>query len=226
MDTIRLVPRLPLRISDRIRAFLTALLSVPLRADPHRSVTRPIPPAAPENAPAGSGTEENADKSREELNARAETILTRYGNSILRLAYSYLHNMADAEEVVQDTLVQFLKTAPTFSNDKHEEAWLMRVAGNLSKNRIRYNRVRSTDELNDELVAEEREDLSFVWEAVKALPVKYREVIHLFYHEGWSTAEIARILQRNESTVRSCLSRGRTLLRDILKEAYDFEGTI
>ena len=58
---------------------------------------------------------------------------------------------------------------------------------------------------------------------MKSLPVKYREVIHLFYHEGYSTAEIARILQRNESTVRSCLSRGRAQLKTILKEAYDFE---
>ena len=216
MDTVRPRLPLPLRIADRLRAFSATLLSL-LTASPLKSaVTEPIPAA---------GTE-TADADREELNRRAESILTRYGNSILRLAYSYLHNMADAEEIVQDTLVQFLKTAPVFADSTHEEAWLMRVAGNLSKNRIRYNRIRSTDELNDELVAEEREDLSFVWEAVKSLPVKYREVIHLFYHEGYSTAEIARILERNESTVRSCLSRGRALLKTILKEAYDFEGTL
>lgn len=223
MENVRFVPTLPFRFSDRFRAFLTALISMSRRVEPRRSVTKPIPPAAPENGVLRDAAE---DGDREEINARAEAILTQYGNSILRLAYSYLHNMADAEEVVQDTLVQFLKTAPTFSGKTHEEAWLMRVAGNLSKNRLRYNRVRSTDELNDELVAEEREDLSFVWEAVKSLPVKYREVIHLFYHEGYSTAEIAGILQRNESTVRSCLSRGRALLKEILKEAYDFEGTI
>ena len=115
-----------------------------------------------------------------ETNGRAEMILTRFGDSILRYAYTYLHNMSDAEEVLQDTLVQFLKTAPEFESENHEKAWLLRVAANLSKNRIRYNKLRETDELNEELVAEEREDLSFVWEAVKSLPVKYREVIHLF----------------------------------------------
>ena len=214
MDTVRTTLPLPRRIADRLRAFSAVFLRRRGSPLPLLAVTEPIPAA------------ETADEEREELNRRAEAILTRYGNSILRLAYSYLHNMADAEEIVQDTLVQFLKTAPVFADSTHEEAWLMRVAGNLSKNRIRYNRIRSTDELNDELVAEEREDLSFVWEAVKSLPVKYREVIHLFYHEGYSTAEIARILQRNESTVRSCLSRGRALLKAILKEAYDFEGTI
>ena len=93
-----------------------------------------------------------------ETNGRAEMILTRFGDSILRYAYTYLHNMSDAEEVLQDTLMQFLKTAPEFESENHEKAWLLRVAANLSKNRIRYNKLRETDELNDELVAEERED--------------------------------------------------------------------
>ena len=158
-----------------------------------------------------------------ETNGRAEMILTRFGDSILRYAYTYLHNMSDAEEVLQDTLMQFLKTAPEFESENHEKAWLLRVAANLSKNRIRYNKLRETDELNDELVAEEREDLSFVWEAVKSLPVKYREVIQLFYHEGYQTAQIAKVLGRNESTVRSDLRRGREKLKEVLKGEYDFE---
>ena len=96
------------------------------------------------------------------------------------------------------------------------------MAGNLAKNRIRYIRVRDADELCEELAAEQRDDLSFVWEAVKALPVKYREVIHLFYHEELTTAEIAAVLQRKETTVRSELSRGREKLKGILEEFYDF----
>ena len=147
----------------------------------------------------------------------------RFGNMILRLAYSYLHNTEDSEDVLQETLIQYIRTAPRFENDKHAKAWLLRVAANLSKNRIGSNKIRQSDELNDELIAEEREDLSFVWQAVKMLPPKQREVVHLFYQEGYSTAEIASILSRNESTVRSDLKRGREALRKILKEAYDFE---
>lgn len=157
------------------------------------------------------------------VNQRAEIILINYGNSILRLAYSYLHNMHDAEEVLQETLIQYLKTSPILENESHEKAWLFRVAINLSKNRISYNKIRNTDELNESLVAEQREDLSFVWEAVKELPVKYKEVIHLFYYEELSTAQIAKILKKNESTIRSRLMRGRKKLKSILKEAYDFE---
>lgn len=159
---------------------------------------------------------------REKIKYQAERMLSEYGNAVLRLAYAYLHNTADAEEVLQDTLVQFLKTAPVLNTKEHEKAWLLHVASNLSKNRIKYNAIRQTDELMEELAAEERDDLSFVWEAVKSLPDKFRVVIHLFYHEGYKTAQIARILDMKEATVRSNLARGRERLKNVLKEAYDF----
>ncbi|MGI6029120.1 MAG: RNA polymerase sigma factor [Candidatus Heteroscillospira sp.] len=178
-----------------------------------------------------SGDAENqADSSqtacREKINRQAERMLSEYGNAVLRLAYSYLHSMADAEEVLQDALVQFLKTAPVLNTKEYEKAWLLHAAANLSKNRIKYNAVRQTDELSEELAAESRDDLSFVWEAVKALPAKYREVVHLFYYEGYQTAQIARILDMREATVRSNLFRGREKLKTILQEAYDFEQKI
>ena len=160
---------------------------------------------------------------QKELALQAARLLDEYGNNILRLAYSYLHNSNDAEDIVQDTLLQFLKTAPSFAGPAHEKAWLLHVAGNLCKNRIRYNTLRETDELDETLAACSRTDLSFVWEAVKQLPEKYREVIHLYYCEDYSTAEVAHILKLNESTVRSHLRRGRQQLKTILKEEYDFE---
>ena len=163
---------------------------------------------------------------RAAINERAEYILNTYGDSILRYAYSYLHIMSDAEDILQNTLIQYLKTGPVFENAAHEKAWLLRVAANLSKNRLDYNSIRKTDELNEELAADERDDLSFVWEAVKSLPVKYREVIHLFYHEGCSVREISNILKRPEATVRSDLHRGRERLREILREEYDFDEAL
>ena len=165
----------------------------------------------------GEGTEPSV----EERNRQAEQLLDRYGQSVLRLSYAYLHNMSDAEEILQDTLVQFLKTSPVFESPNHEKAWLLRVASNLCKNRLIYVRRRRADPLSETLAQEDRPDLSFVWEAVKALPVHQREVVHLFYHEGFATAEIARIVGRKESTVRSDLRRARLRLKEILKEGYD-----
>ena len=160
---------------------------------------------------------------RDELNLRAEELLNEHGNSILRLAYSYLHNYADAEEVLQDTLINFVRAKPVFQNSRHARAWLLRVAANLSKNALKYKGRHETDELSESLIAEEKEDLSFVWEAVRELPEKYREVIHLYYYEGFSTADISQALGRSESSVRSELCRGRERLKKVLREDYDFE---
>ncbi len=160
--------------------------------------------------------------SREVINQQAERLLTDYGDTVLRMAYSYLHNTEDAEEILQDTLVQFLKAAPALESRAHEKAWFLHVAANLCRNRLKYNAIRQTDELADNLEAEGQSDLLFVWDAVKSLPEKYREVVHLYYFEGYQTAEIAKILGMKEVTVRSNLARGREKLKSVLKEAYDF----
>lgn len=170
-----------------------------------------------------AGNESGSLSRTEEINATAVRILNLYENDILRMAYSYLHNMEDAEDIVQDTVICYWQKAPQNMDMAKEKAWLLTVASNLSKNKIRYKKLRKTDELLDTLAQEEREDLFFVWEAVKTLPIKYREAVHLFYYEGYSTCDIAQILHRNESSVRSDLRRGREQLRKILKEAYDFE---
>lgn len=159
---------------------------------------------------------------REIINRKAEGILEEYGNSILRLAYSYLHSLADAEDVLQDTLIQYIRSAPTIENATHEKAWLLRVAINISKNKIKYKKRRDTTELDEGLVSVDEQDLQFVWEAVKNLPIIYSEVLHLFYHEDYSTAQIASILTKKETTVRSLLHRAREKLKIILKEEYDF----
>ena len=166
---------------------------------------------------------EEDEKSVRAFHQNAERLLDTYGNTVLRMAYSYLHNMSDAEEILQETLIKYLTVQPELHGSEHEKAWLLRVAANLSKNRLDYNRLRDTDELEETLVSQEREDLSFLWEAVKQLPEANREVIHLFYYEGYPTAQIAKILNRRESTVRSDLRRGRERLKKILKEEYDFE---
>ena len=161
---------------------------------------------------------------------RAGELLDAYGNNILRLAMSYTRSRADAEDVLQETLVRYLVTKPELASPDHEKAWLLRVAANLAKNRVRDNAVRATEELNEELVADEladeliaceKEDAAKLWKAVGKLSEAQREVVHLYYEEGYSTHEIARILDRNDATVRSDLHRARKALRDMVGEGYD-----
>ena len=96
------------------------------------------------------------------------------------------------------------------------------MAANLSKNRIEYNALRTSDELSDELAEEGQEDLSFVWDAVKELPVQFREVIHLHYYEA-IPLEIAKNLTRESVHCPFRPSPGREKLKTILQEGYDFE---
>ncbi len=151
-------------------------------------------------------------------------ILDLYGDSLYRLACSYLKNEADAQEVVQDTVIQLLRYDPDFSGDaKKEKGWLMKTAANLSRNRLRALKAHPPEELNEAFAAAETSDLKFVWEAVASLPVRYRELIHLYYQEGYTTKELAELTGRREATIRSDLHRAREQLKTILKESYDFE---
>ena len=153
-----------------------------------------------------------------------------YGDAILRMSFSYLHNIADAEDILQDTLLSLMKTTPTFSDAEHEKAWLLRVAINLCKNRLKsswFKRVEILDDYPDEKMTDSMSaNESILLEIVKRLPVKYREVIHLFYYESYSTAEIAGLLHKNESTVRSLLHRAREKLKEDLKGDDDFDEQI
>ena len=158
---------------------------------------------------------------------RLSALYDRWGTAVFRAAYAYLHNRSDAEDVLQDTFIQFMRTSPALESPTHEKAWLLRVAINLSKNKLNSVWFKHTDELEESYPCDDLDsDLAFVWDAVRALPPKYREPIHLFYHEGYSSAEIARILGQKENTVRSLLHRGRNLLKETLKEAYDFDESV
>lgn len=143
-----------------------------------------------------------------------ERILAAYGRGILHLAYSYLHSQPDAEDVLQDTMVQYLRAAPScFDSENGRRAWLYRVAANLCKNRLR-QAARNGGALPEDIPGEGiPEESLHLLDAVSRLPLKYREVIHLFYYEDATTAQIAELLGRRETTVRSELFRARKLLR-------------
>ena len=148
--------------------------------------------------------------------------LDRYGDHLLRLAMSYVHNQSDAEDIVQETMIQLIRKAPEFENEEHEKAWLYRVTINLSKNRLKANGRRRFEPLPETLTEETPEDFGYLWEAVAQLPEIQRSALHFFYYEGFSTKEIAQLLEMKESTLRSHLHRGRNQLEQLLKgEAPD-----
>lgn len=156
--------------------------------------------------------------------AKAEKYLSDFGDAMMRLAYSYVHNMYDAEDILQEALIKTLLADPSFKSEAHIKNYLMKVTANLSKNLLKKNknRLRRADELQQELVMAQQDigegSLYDLWQAVKKLPVPQREAVHLFYEEGCSTKEIASILGRKEPTVRSDLRRARKKLKKLLED--------
>ncbi len=170
--------------------------------------------------------------------------IDEYGDMLFKLCYVRLQNVQDAEDVVQEVFYQYLKKSPAFQSPEHEKAWLLKVALNAcrkvwrsawrrhqgdwpeeagdSGSEVTEDGITTMSVPGPEEAAFSREERRRLMSAVLALPVKYRDVIHLFYYEELSVKEIARVMGRVESTVTSQLTRGRELLKKSLKEEYDF----
>ena len=147
---------------------------------------------------------------------RLEALIDQYTNTLFRTALAILGDSYEAEDAVQDTFLRYLEKCPQFHDAGHEKAWLLTVCANGCKSRLRMRRSHPTVELLDTYPAPDG-DSGEVAEAVFALPANQRAAVHLFYYEGYSTEEIAKILGQRPGTVRSHLSRARETLRRVLK---------
>lgn len=152
-----------------------------------------------------------------------EMLIEKYKNNIYAVAFNICKNKHDAEDVVQDTFIQYLSHKKDFESEQHIRAWIIRVAINKAKNKNNLFFRRNLLPLEDymETLAFESDESHELFEAVIKLPEKYRIVIHLFYYEDYSVQEIADILKITQSNVKVRLSRGRLSLRKTLKEAWN-----
>ena len=149
-------------------------------------------------------------------------LIEKYSDMLIRITYSYMKNLSDAEDITQDVFIKLLEKKPTFENEEHEKAWLIRVSINQSKDKLKSSHYKKTEPLEDNLVHVTKEDNGVI-QAVLNLPVKYKSIVLLYYYEGYSIAEVANILSLKETTVGSQLSRARKKLKSILKEDFEYE---
>lgn len=147
-------------------------------------------------------------------------IVEKYFDMIYRLAVAQTKSREHADDVVQEVFLRFVRTDKVFESDDHIKAWLIRVAINCSRNVFTDSWAKKTVPLSDELVFN-TEEKSDVYYAAMELPQKYRTVIHLFYYEDLSIAQISQYLKIKESTIKSQLSRAREMLRTKLKGGYE-----
>lgn len=136
-------------------------------------------------------------------------------NSVYRLALTYLHSQAEAEDVCHDVFIKMIEHKISISPGK-ERAWLLTVTANECKDRLRFWRRHKNEELSDSIPAKDTQSLDIL-EIVMSLPVKERTTIYLYYYEGYSTREIAGILKLSESGVRSRMERARKHLKNKLE---------
>ena len=141
-------------------------------------------------------------------------LVSQNENRLYRAALSLLGDPQEAEDAVQDAFVRYLERAP--EELENPGAWLMRVLVNNCKSRLRlaWRRVGPLPDTLPAPAVEERE----VLEELFALPPADRAVLHLYYYEGYTTDEIARITGQRPGTVRTRLSRAREKLRRLLTE--------
>ena len=151
-----------------------------------------------------------------------QVVMEQYKDNLFSAAFSICKSAADADDVVQDTLIQYHMTDKQFDNEQHIRAWLLRVAINKAKNvnMSFWRRVSVPLEDYVETLIFETPEAKDLFREVMKLPEKYRIVIHLFYYEDYPVKKIAEILHTSENNVKVRLMRGRKMLRTVLKEAW------
>ena len=160
---------------------------------------------------------EEGDKWLNKLNKdEFESLVIENQISMYRLAMSILKNTDDAEDAVSETILTAYEHLSSLKKSDSFKAWIMTILVNVSKKMLRKKK---REVLYDNLGLFEKsieERTGEMWEAVLMLDEEYGKVVILYYYEGFSTKEIAKILHIPEGTVKSRLSRARSKLQQII----------
>ena len=147
-----------------------------------------------------------------------------YKDTIYKIAYTYVHNHQDAEDIMQEVFIKYLESTDAFKTLENEKYWLIRVTINICKNKVSssWEKKKTINEDIIDFPDEEKKDNENkkVYLAVTSLPDKYKQPIVLFYYEDLKIEEIAQILKKTPSCIKKRLERGRLMIK---KEIEDNE---
>lgn len=143
----------------------------------------------------------------------------KYKTILYRIAFTYVKNNQDAEDLLQEVFIKRMYSAPEFESEEHEKRWMIRITVNMAKNYVKsfWNRnklaldelLESSEVLQWQFNEEERD----IFSEIMKLPEKQRIAIYLHYFEGYTCKEVADILKCKESAVKMRLQKGRELLK-------------
>lgn len=148
-------------------------------------------------------------------------VFNTYRNIVYSVAYSYLKNSSDANDIMQDVFLKYYQNMDSITEEGSVRPWLVRVTANCCKNVMRsgwFSRVFFPENFEDIPYEQDFGEKSELYSAVMQLPEKERIPIHLFYYEGCSAHEISEMLSVKESTIRVRIMRAREKLKKILEE--------
>lgn len=151
------------------------------------------------------------------MNIEINELINEYSNMVLQIAYQNTFNKSDAEDITQEVFIKLIKNLDNFKNKNHLKAWLIRVTINLSKD---YNKSfwnTNITEIDEEVKYFDKENQDIFKELSKLNP-EYRNIIYLYYYQGYKIKEISKILSMNQNTVSSYLTRARNELKSILED--------
>jgi RNA polymerase sigma-70 factor, ECF subfamily len=153
-----------------------------------------------------------------------EKAMREYGNDVYYIVYSYVKDHCLAEDLTQEVFVKFYNKMDTFREESSLKTWIVRMAINHCKDYLRRwdtRMISFTNTINEvvkgkfgtpEQTLIQKETNSDLIQKLLSLPVKYREIIFLFYFEEMKLAEIAECMNLNINTVKTRLAKGRKLL--------------
>ncbi|MDD3693348.1 MAG: sigma-70 family RNA polymerase sigma factor [Oscillospiraceae bacterium] len=147
-------------------------------------------------------------------NEELSQIYNRHVKTVYKVCFMFMKNRHDTEDMVQNTFIRLMRDKTCFESEQHEKAWLIRTAANLCKDHFRgwWSKTIGMDNVA-EVAVDTPSNIDETLNIVLSLPPKYKTVVYLYYYEGYSTVEIAKMLKQNESTVRSRLYTARKLLK-------------
>lgn len=153
--------------------------------------------------------------SKRDLENEFEAKYNEYGNMLYKIAFLYLGNATDTEDVLQDVFTKYLCGKYRFKNSEHEKAWFIRVTQNKCLDYLKKSgRKNECIEDVSATATYKDEDLEQdVISKVIALPQKYKSAIILFYYNDYTVEEISKTLKISKSAVKKRLQRGRDILK-------------
>ena len=151
---------------------------------------------------------------------RYNEIVENYSDMIFRIAYQYLFNKYDAEDIVQEVFEKLLTKRVIFKDEEHIKSWLIRVTINQCLDYKKSLTKKSTVPIeNMEIPFEQKE--GEILEELQLLKEDERNVLYLYYYEGYKIKEIAKILKQKQNTINSKLTRARKKLKEIMEVEYE-----